>query len=268
LLINTIKLVGAIALVIYVIVTTASEWLHGLEKYPTIKKFVEAKALRATLLIVAIILLFGVFQDIIAVREALNVPPPVPKAPPAPIIQKQEPTPNFVRSVAPKPDTKPPVQINSAPNGIAIGGGTVTNPTVNNNNFAPPQRALSEDQKTSLIACLKTNPGKYTIGALSGIREAYTYAQDWYNVFNGAGWKNEQSIPIVTMMIGSGIFPPITIGFHGSYDNTSKTFVLAEGSPERTAVQCLDKASISGGETGMASQDNPTGTIRITISDR
>jgi hypothetical protein len=36
--------------------------------------------------------------------------------------------------------TQPQVQVNNAPNGIAIGGGTVTNPTVNNNSYGqfPP----------------------------------------------------------------------------------------------------------------------------------
>jgi hypothetical protein len=113
------------------------EWLHRLEKYPTIKKFVEAKALRAALLIVAIILLFGVFQDINAVREALNVPPSSPKTPPAPIIVKEGARAGSI--LVPKPDTKPSVQVNNAPNGFAIGGGNVTNPTVNNFGPLPPK---------------------------------------------------------------------------------------------------------------------------------
>jgi hypothetical protein len=92
---NTINLIGAIALVVYVIVATALGSLQWLEKCPAIKKVVEAKALRTTLLVVAIILLFGVFQNINAVREALNVPPPSPKAPPAPIISKEEPPANL-----------------------------------------------------------------------------------------------------------------------------------------------------------------------------
>lgn len=151
---NAIKLVGAIVLVTYVIVTMALEWRDRLEKHTTIKKFVEAKALRASLLIVAIILLFGVFQDINAVREALNVPPPSPKAPPGPIIQKQEPTPDVVRYPVPKPDTKPPIQINNAPNGIAIGGGTVSNPTVNN--FGERQYPLA-GQTPTISICGETS---------------------------------------------------------------------------------------------------------------
>jgi hypothetical protein len=83
----------------------------------------------------------------VAYKQLVDVPPTVLRtpAPPAPIIQKQEPTPNVVRSAVPKPDTKPPVQVNNAPNGFAIGGGTVTNPTVNN--FGPPLAHLSHTEE-------------------------------------------------------------------------------------------------------------------------
>jgi hypothetical protein len=56
------------------------------------------------------------------------------KSTPQPSVQTANPTPQ--------------VQINSAQNGIAIGGGTVTNPTVNN--YAPPNRHLTENQITAL----------------------------------------------------------------------------------------------------------------------
>jgi hypothetical protein len=115
LLTNTITLVGAIVLVIYAIVTTALEWLHRLETYPTIRKFVEAKTLRAALLIVAIILLFGVFQDINAVREALNAPPPNPKAPSAPIISNEE-APANLGNIAKNP-TKSDVHVSNKSSG-------------------------------------------------------------------------------------------------------------------------------------------------------
>jgi hypothetical protein len=149
---DAIKLIGAIVLVIFVIIATALGWLEWLDKYPTIKKIVEAKALRATLLIVAIVLLFGVFEDINTVREALYVPPVTPKTPPAPIIQNQEPLTTIVRNLVPKLDTKPPIQVNSAPNGIAIGCGTVSNPTVNN--FGPKPLLLSSYQQDYLASAL------------------------------------------------------------------------------------------------------------------
>jgi hypothetical protein len=97
----------------------------------------------------------------IVLRMTAPAPPIFPPAEkPGAAIATREPTP------------KSSVQTNSAPNGIAIGGGTVSNPTVNN--FAPPQRALSSDQKTALIECPKNNPGKFTIAAVIGSREAYS----------------------------------------------------------------------------------------------
>jgi hypothetical protein len=138
---NTINLVLAFVIVLLTIVGKIFKFSEWLEKYPNIKKVAESGTTYVVLLIVAIILLTGVFQNVNAVREALNVPPPSPKAPPAPIIQIQEPTPIIVRNAPLKPDTKPPVQINSAPNGIAIGGGNVANPTVNN--FGPPPAHLN-----------------------------------------------------------------------------------------------------------------------------
>jgi len=153
-----------------------------------------------------------------------------------------------------------------APNGIAIGGGTVTNPTVNNNFSAPPQRTISPDQRSALIACLGTNPGKYTVGAPSGNREAYIYAQDWSGVFHAAGWTNEQPIPVVTV-IESGPWPAMQFAAHGTFDNASKP-VMVDGSPEKTAVECLMKIPTSKGGKISAFQDMPTGSVRLDVSDR
>ena len=50
----------------------------------------------------------------------------------------------------------PTVQVNNAPNGIAIGGGTVTNPTVNN--FSNPERHLTPEQKTQLESLVTSLP--------------------------------------------------------------------------------------------------------------
>jgi hypothetical protein len=85
----------------------------------------------------------------VAYKQLADVPPTVLRTPtpPAPIIQKQEPS-TITRNLAPKPDTKAPVQTNTAPNGIAIGGGNVTNPTVNN--FGPTERHLSVEQIQAL----------------------------------------------------------------------------------------------------------------------
>jgi hypothetical protein len=82
----------------------------------------------------------------VAYKQLVDVPPTILRtsAPPAPIIQKQEPSPAVTRIPVPKSVIKQPVQINSAPNGIAIGGGNVANPTVNN--FGPPSAHLSHTE--------------------------------------------------------------------------------------------------------------------------
>jgi len=207
--------------------------------------------------------------------NTINLPNPSAKIPQKP--SPESPTPKKARK-----NPRTPVQNNKesngantqigtaqgpvaiAPNGIAIGGGTVTNPTVNN--FAPPSRTLSPDQKNALIDCLKTNPGKYTVGAIGGNREAYAYAQEWSEVFHAAGWTNEQPIPVVTFIVASGVWPAMQLALHGTYDSASKV-VMVEGSPEKTATKCVIKIPTSKGGV-IALQDTPTGSVRLDVSDR
>ncbi len=135
------------------------------------------------------------------------------------------------------------------------------------NQRIPVDRRLTADQKAILTACLKKNPGQYTVAAISN-REAFTYAQDWSDVFHAAGWTNQQTIPVVTVEVVGGVYSPVLIALHGTYDQVSRTGSLIGGSPEQNAFQCLNSANISGGGSAVPSEDNPTGTIRITISDR
>jgi hypothetical protein len=134
-------------------------------------------------------------------------------------------------------------------------------------NCAPIDRRLSSDQKTALIACLKTNPGKFTVGALGGNREALTFAQDWSEVLSAAGWKNEQPIPVASFMMGAGVFPPLRYAVRGTFDDASKNVFMLDGSPEKRASQCLMKLPNSSGAI-MPYSDMPTGSIRIDVSDR
>jgi len=218
---NTINLIGAIVLVVYVIVATALGSLQWLEKYPTIKKFVEAKALRATLLIVAIVLLFGVFQNINAVREALNVPPPSPKAPPAPIVVvNAEP---LRPSVTPQPPpNKAPTQINNAPNGIAIGGGKVTNPTVNN--FGSPSRRLTAQQITTIRSTAQVHCSTLQlipVTAANANQEAQRYALDFVNALKSGGCTADLALPIPGLM-------PDVVGVYIAVKDVSNLGSMAE----------------------------------------
>jgi hypothetical protein len=83
----------------------------------------------------------------------------------------------------------------SAPFGIAVGGGTVINPSVTNR-FGTPQRHLEPEQKKILKALLKP----YSTAAFNGIsvmgqdNEAYVYAQDFSEVLEGAGWQRSSGV--------------------------------------------------------------------------
>lgn len=80
-----------------------------------------------------------------------------------------------------------PVQV-SAPNGIAIGGGTVNNPTVNN--YAPSKRSLTPDQHQKLVNLLKAG-GTATVVLRHAEHdfEAQQYCDQFKAVFQEAGWS-------------------------------------------------------------------------------
>jgi hypothetical protein len=88
----------------------------------------------------------------------------------------------------------PSAPIINAPNGIAIGGGNVVNPTVNN--FGALQRHLTSQQKQQLISLLspyKDTPfnGVYAFGSDN---EGNIYAHDFFEVFKAAGWSVGQMV--------------------------------------------------------------------------
>lgn len=183
-----------IVLVVFSVFGLVFDWLGKLERYPKVEKIVEARLLRTVLLIVAIILLVGVFQDINAVREDLKVPPPAPKTPPAPVFIVEYPA---TRSNANPQRPSVAQQVNNAPNGIAIGGGTVTNPTVNN--FAAPNRQLTSQQirsmKSSAQALCSTLP-RIDVTASNANQEAQRYALGFVNVLKSGGCGADLALPI------------------------------------------------------------------------
>ena len=62
-----------------------------------------------------------------------------------------------------------PIQINSAPNGIAIGGGTVVNPTVNNNYAVQtkPDRTITDADRINIVTYLSQIKATVSLKALS-----------------------------------------------------------------------------------------------------
>lgn len=153
----------------------------------------------------------------------------------------------------------------NAPNGIAIAGpATVTNPTVNN--FSPPNRRLSDDQKTALKSCLAMKTGTYTVSSIANNGEAYRYAQDFSEVFSTAGWKNEQPIPVAIIMIAGGMWSGVRISVHGTWDDATKTASLIDGAPETVGLNCLRASSFPA--VAIPYPDMKTGSIRVDVSER
>ena len=151
----------------------------------------------------------------------------------------------------------------NCPNGICAGGDITGSSTVYN--AAPPRRLLAE-QKTALVNCLQRNPGKFTVAALANNSEAYKYAQDWYDVFNSAHWSNRQSIPIAIFTIGAGMWSGVKISISGDWDAASQRALLKVGSPEYDAFVCFQNVTGVGARV-TPYKDQPTGTMRISISD-
>jgi pimeloyl-ACP methyl ester carboxylesterase len=84
------------------------------------------------------------------------------------------------------------VQVNNAPNGILVAGGTVTNPTVNN--YGPRSRRLTADEEESLKAALSGSKARVIIWFFGG-DDTQAVAQDFYDVFVQAGWEMSASTP-------------------------------------------------------------------------
>jgi hypothetical protein len=85
--------------------------------------------------------------------------------------------------------SSPPEQILSAPNGIAVGGGTVTNPTVNN--YGQQQRQLTPNQAALISSKLGGPPTSDFDGVycVMGDSESHAYAQQFWDLFSKANWS-------------------------------------------------------------------------------
>lgn len=125
---------------------------------------------------------------------------------------------------------KPQTSI-SAPNGIAIGGGNVTNPTVNN--YAPPQRQIPKPIEAELIVVLRQYPGEVHLNSDSGDFEANTLARQFFSIFDAAGWH---PIEIGTLMGGSALPQEIQIGYRGTAGVVGQVGSIPDDQPAARAV--------------------------------
>jgi hypothetical protein len=101
-------------------------------------------------------------------------------------------------------NTAPTVQVN-APNGIAIGGGNVTNPTVNN--YAPPQRTMTAAQRATFVSVLKqTCPFEVAVRGVPGNAESMEYASQLGAAIQEAGCTLRRPRFLIDTTAGYGVW--------------------------------------------------------------
>jgi hypothetical protein len=206
-------------------------------------------------------------------RQQIQKPVPSPEDPivkPLPTV-KPRPQKPLIATAPPQgngggagPEVAGPTTVNLGPGSVAqIGNGNTA--TINNN--GPAARHLSEAQKNSLIECLVSNLGKFSISAVANNSEAYNYAKEWREVFLAAGWEIEhKDIPIQIFMIGGGTWSGVRANVHDASTGTDRIAIL-EGSPEKHFYDCgaaLGTVQL----TVVPYRDMPTGVVRIFVSDR
>ncbi len=136
----------------------------------------------------------------------------------------------------------PPIVINNAPNGIAISGGTVSNPTVNN--FGSPSRNISVDSRDAVRVLLAKHPATVRVFAVDDM-EANEFAQQWYDLLAAAGWtmKDKQVIPVQLERPWRGV----RVGYRGEPPADEKGLVSVPGdTPESALVGALMNAKTEG----------------------
>jgi hypothetical protein len=103
----------------------------------------------------------------------------------------------------------PNIQVNNAPNGIAIGGGTVVNPTVNNNYAVQtkPGRTVTDADRIQIVAYLSQVKATVSLKAPLGDKEATNYAVLWYGILKDAQWVMKDRIVLAYMTVGGNPEP-------------------------------------------------------------
>jgi hypothetical protein len=133
-----------------------------------------------------------------------------------------------------------------------------------------PPRRLSDMTKSELAACLKKEPGRFSIMSIADNEEAYRYAEDWREVFASAGWQiDRKDIPIQTFRIVGGMWHGMRVRVHDASSAEGQTALLATGSPEENFAQCVNgRRDIPTGGRIIKYKDRPTGSISIQVSDQ
>jgi hypothetical protein len=132
-----------------------------------------------------------------------------------------------------------------------------------------PPRRLSDMTKSELAACLKKEPGRFSIMSIANNSEAYTYAEDRREVFISADWQIEgKDIPIQTFRIVGGLWYGMRVRVHDASPTEGQT-ALATDSPEGHFAQCVNgRRDIPTGGRIIRHKDRLTGSISIQVSER
>jgi hypothetical protein len=147
-----------------------------------------------------------------------------------------------------------PSTVMSAPNGIVIGGGNVSNPTVNN--YGHIQRHLSPQFITEVSSCLSETPGKVWISAIQNNGEAFVYAQDWYNLFHAGNWYIDGGKVRTFMLVGAAIIGT-NINFRGTVNADRSSVKYDNSKPSGHFVDCVRNRRIDNGKPDLI----PSSTI-------
>jgi hypothetical protein len=134
--------------------------------------------------------------------------------------------------------TGPKIEV-SAPHGIAIGGGTVNNPMVNNYSVeSKPNRRISAADRVRLIRELSQCKGKVSISAPVSDTPTTRYAMDWYEVLQTAGWEMKDKIVLGYISFGGLPFAGAMIYVQGSPLSPGEEVNL----PRTEQLGCLGQA--------------------------
>lgn len=146
------------------------------------------------------------------------------------------------RKMTDSKSSAPPITINNAPNGIAISGGSVSNPTVNN--FGSPSRAISPDLRESLRVSLAKHAATVRVYSVNDM-EANEFAQQLYDLLAAAGWtmKDKQ---VILVQLGRP-WRGVRVGYRGVPPADEKGLVSVPGdTPEEALVSALMSAKTEG----------------------
>jgi hypothetical protein len=144
------------------------------------------------------------------------------------------------------PPPAAPIQINSAPNGIAIGGGTVVNPTVNNNytGQTKPDRTVTDADRINIVTYLSQIKATVSLKAPLGDKEATNYAILWYGIFKDARWIMKDRIVLAYMTVGGNPQPGAILYEKGEPPQPGKEISVPNTDPVAYVANALKSQNV------------------------